>query len=245
MKIVVGINLSGNHNTRHNYENKNRTRHNALSHTSGNMVHLGFERDTGSGRLPYSGTDVYDISAIIRVRHTTIVLPPVLAYNPIYLVIGKIDRTYQQHLLLQTGLIIFVLSGLFYILSTEMWQLIAVSALLGIGSGLIVPLSTGLISRYFTGKYRTRQFGLSSAITNITLVSATLLTGYLAGIDWHLPFVVYFFPIVAFVFSFYLKKTLSRRLPSERTIPENQCKTPHRPYGILRAGNLSGCHHQF
>ena len=103
MKIVVGINLSGNHNTRHNYENKNRTRHNALSHTSGNMVHLGFERDTGSGRLPYSGTDVYDISAIIRVRHTTIVLPPVLAYNPIYLVIGKIDRTYQQHLFAANG----------------------------------------------------------------------------------------------------------------------------------------------
>ena len=102
MKIVVGINLSGNHNTRYN-ENKNRTRHNAISHTFGNMVYLGFERDTGSGRLPYSGTDVYDISAIIRVRHTAIVLTPVLAYNPVYLVIGKIDRTYQQYFFTANG----------------------------------------------------------------------------------------------------------------------------------------------
>ena len=131
---------------------------------------------------------------------------PSLLTIPFILLSGKLTEHINNIFLLQSGLIIFVLSGLFYILSTEMWQLIAVSALLGIGSGLIVPLSTGLISRYFTGKYRTRQFGLSSAITNITLVSATLLTGYLAGIDWHLPFVVYFFPIVAFVFSFYLKK---------------------------------------
>lgn len=69
-----------------------------------------------------------------------------------------------------------------------MWQLIAVSAMLGMGSGLIVPLSTGLISRYFVGSYRTKQFGYSSAITNITLVLATTLTGYLAEVNWHLPF---------------------------------------------------------
>lgn len=77
---------------------------------------------------------------------------------------------------------IFALSGILYLLSNKMWQLIAVSALMGIGSGLIVPLSTGLISRFFIGKYRTKQFGLSSAITNVTLVLATILTGYLAEV---------------------------------------------------------------
>ena len=48
---------------------------------------------------------------------------------------------------------IFALSGILYLLSNKMWQLIAVSALMGIGSGLIVPLSTGLISRFFIGKF--------------------------------------------------------------------------------------------
>ena len=80
---------------------------------------------------------------------------------------------------------------------------------MGIGSGLIVPLSTGLISRFFTGTYRTKQFGLSSAITNITLVLATVLTGYLAEVNWHLPFVVYLFPLISIVLSFYLKKNIS------------------------------------
>lgn len=90
-------------------------------------------------------------------------------------------------LLLQIGLAIFGVSGILYLLSNKMWQLIAISAMLGIGSGLIVPLSTGLISRYFVGAYRTKQFGYSSAITNITLVLATTLTGYLAEVNWHLP----------------------------------------------------------
>lgn len=91
-------------------------------------------------------------------------------------------------LLLQIGLALFGASGILYLLSDKMWQLIAVSAMLGMGSGLIVPLSTGLISRYFVGSYRTKQFGYSSAITNITLVLATTLTGYLAEVNWHLPF---------------------------------------------------------
>ena len=86
-----------------------------------------------------------------------------------------------------------------------MWQLIVVSALLGIGSGLIIPLSTGLVSRYFVGTYRVKQFGLSSAITNFTLVIATAVTGYLAEVSWHLPFLVYLLPLVSILLVGHLK----------------------------------------
>ena len=108
-------------------------------------------------------------------------------------------------LLLQIGLALFGASGILYLLSDKMWQLIAVSAMLGMGSGLIVPLSTGLISRYFTGTYRVKQFGYSSAITNVTLVVATAVTGYLAEVNWHLPFLVYLLPLVAIILTIHLK----------------------------------------
>ena len=87
-----------------------------------------------------------------------------------------------------------------------MWQLIVVSALLGIGSGLIIPLSTGLVSRYFVGTYRVKQFGLSSAITNFTLVIATAVTGYLAEVSWHLPFLVYLLPLISILLVGHLKE---------------------------------------
>lgn len=129
---------------------------------------------------------------------------PSLLVIPFILLSGKLTERVNNLLLLRTGLWIFLLSGVLYLLSDRMGQLIAVSALLGVGSGLIVPLSTGLVSRYFTGKYRTRQFGYSSAVTNLTLVLATALTGYLAEISWHLPFVVYLFPAVSLLLSCFL-----------------------------------------
>lgn len=134
---------------------------------------------------------------------------PSLLIIPFIILSGKLTEKVNNIFLLQVGLVIFSLSGILYLVSTKMWQLIAVSALLGVGSGLIVPLSTGLISRFFTGTYRTKQFGLSSAITNVTLVLATVLTGYLAEVNWHLPFVVYLFPLISIVLSFYLKKNIS------------------------------------
>ncbi|SEF52711.1 MFS transporter [Parabacteroides chinchillae] len=152
---------------------------------------------------------------------------PSLLIIPFIILAGKLNEKVNTIWLLQSGLIIFALSGVLYLLSDKMWQLIAVSALMGIGSGLIVPLSTGLISKFFIGAYRTKQFGLSSAITNVTLVIATIVTGYLAEINWHLPFAVYLLPIVSIVLSFYLKNNMDKVEPatvSEKTtaIPSGQ-----------------------
>lgn len=133
---------------------------------------------------------------------------PSLLIIPFILLAGKLTEKVDFIRLLQIGLGIFALSGVLYLLAGEMWQLIAISAMLGVGSGMIVPLSTGLISKYFRGTYRVKQFGLSSAITNLTLVMATVVTGYLAEINWHLPFVVYLLPILSLVLSIYLKRSM-------------------------------------
>ena len=134
---------------------------------------------------------------------------PSLLIIPFVLLAGKLAEKRDFVRLLKVGLWMFAASGVLYLFSDKMWQLMVVSALLGIGSGLIIPLSTGLVSRYFTGEYRVKQFGYSSAITNITLVLATTLTGYLAEVNWHLPFLVYLFPFVSVFLTRYLKKDLS------------------------------------
>ena len=131
---------------------------------------------------------------------------PSLLIIPFVLLAGKLAEKRDFIRLLRVGLWLFAASGVLYLFSSRMWQLMAVSALLGIGAGLIIPLSTGLISRYFTGEYRVRQFGYSSAITNITLVVATAVTGYLAEVHWRLPFAVYLLPLISLVLSAYLKK---------------------------------------
>lgn len=122
---------------------------------------------------------------------------PSLLIIPFILLGGKLTEKIALVRVLKVGLWLFAVSGILYLLSGKMWQLIVVSALLGIGAGLIIPLSTGLVSNYFVGPYRVKQFGLSSAITNMTLVIATAVTGYLAEVSWHLPFLVYLLPLVS------------------------------------------------
>ncbi len=108
---------------------------------------------------------------------------PSLLIIPFVLLAGKLAEKRDFVRLLKAGLWMFATSGVLYLFSDKMWQLMVVSALLGIGSGVIIPLSTGLVSRYFTGEYRVKQFGYSSAITNVTLVVATAVTGYLAEVS--------------------------------------------------------------
>lgn len=131
---------------------------------------------------------------------------PSLLIIPFIILSGKLTEKINNIYLLFIGLSIFSGCGILYLLSTQMWQLILVSALLGIGAGLIIPLSTGLISMFFTGEYRVKQFGLSSSISNLTLVAMTSLTGYLAEIRWNLPFAVYLFPIISIILTFFVKR---------------------------------------
>ena len=131
---------------------------------------------------------------------------PSLLIIPFILLGGKLTEKVDYVRVLKVGLWLFAASGILYLISNRMWQLIVVSALLGIGSGLIIPLSTGLVSRYFVGIYRVKQYGLRSAITNFTLVIATAVTGYLAEVSWHLPFLVYHLPLISILLVGHLKE---------------------------------------
>ena len=163
---------------------------------------------------------------------------PSLLIIPFILLGGKLTEKVDFVRILKIGLWLFAASGILYLISNKMWQLIVVSALLGIGSGLIIPLSTGLISKYFVGTYRVKQFGLSSAITNFTLVIATAVTGYLAELSWHLPFLVYLLPLISILLVGHLKESRSDATvepSSQSTAPSEQtaaADTGGSKYGI-------------
>lgn len=122
---------------------------------------------------------------------------PSLLIIPFILLAGRMSSAIGYVRLLYWGLLLFLLSGILYFMCDTIAELILVSALLGVGAGIITPLSTSLVSRFFVGKYRTIQFGYSSAINNLSLVAATAITGYLAEVEWRLPFLVYLLPIVS------------------------------------------------
>lgn len=140
---------------------------------------------------------------------------PSLLIIPFVLLTGKLSVGKDKLKILIAGLSIFFLSGVACIFATSMLWLIVISCVLGIGAGMVIPLSTGLIVDYFTGDYRVKQLGLSSSINNLTLVLATIVTGYLANVDWHLPFLVYTLPGISLALSFFLRRRPSVPEPKE------------------------------
>lgn len=137
---------------------------------------------------------------------------PSLLIIPFVLLSGRLSVGRDKLKLLIVGLTIFFLSGVACLFARNMGWLIVISCVLGIGAGMVIPLSTGLVVDYFTGNYRVRQLGYSSAINNLTLVMATVVTGYLADVNWHLPFLVYTLPGISLALAFFLRR--------ERSLPE-------------------------
>ena len=122
---------------------------------------------------------------------------PSLLIIPFVLLSGWISSRGESLKLLAVGLAIFFASGMICVFAKDIRLLIVASCIMGIGAGITVPYSTGLIVKYFTGDSRVRQLGISSAVNNLSLVVATAVVGWIATRDWHLAFMVYLLPAIS------------------------------------------------
>lgn len=121
---------------------------------------------------------------------------PNLLIIPSLLLAGRLSLSHHKITVITVALIVYSLCGVAYLFSKSMVELIVVSCILGVGAGILIPFSTGLLADTFAGPERMRQMGYQSAISNLTLVVATYAVGLLSHGNWHLPFVVYLIPLV-------------------------------------------------
>ncbi len=126
---------------------------------------------------------------------------------PFILLAGRLSLRINKKRILIIGLSIFFGCSVIYPFSNSLWLLLLVSALLGVGAGMVIPFSTGLIADNFTKRYRTRQLGIASASTNLSLVFATFLAGGLASLHWRYAFLVYCLSGISLLFAFKLNST--------------------------------------
>ena len=148
-----------------------------------------------------------------------------LVVIPFILLSGRLSINRDRKTILIIGLGLFLLSSILYLRVDSIESLLWISVLLGVGAGMIIPLSKGLIAIYFSGEQRQRQLGISSGVTNTSLVVATIITGELADIDWHWAFLVYMFSLISLVLVFALKPNREPQLPNE-TLNRLKSETP-------------------
>ena len=140
---------------------------------------------------------------------------PSLLIIPFVLLSGWLSTRGESLKLLAVGLAIFFVSGIVCIFAKDIRLLIVAGCVMGIGAGIAVPYSTGLVVRYFTGDSRVRQLGISSAVNNLSLVVATAVVGWIATRDWHLAFTVYLLPAVSLLLLLALRSAKPAPEPEE------------------------------
>lgn len=89
------------------------------------------------------------------------------------------------------GLVLYVVSGTGAFFPEDISAILILRALLGVSVGMIMPLSTGLLSYYFPPEDQSRLMGLCAAMNQIGGVIATLIAGVLAKVGWNYAFLVY------------------------------------------------------
>ena len=132
---------------------------------------------------------------------------PNLLIIPFVLFSGKLSESRDKVRIVVIGLAIYLAAGVLYFFADSMASLIAVSCLLGCGCGLVIPLAAGLIADTFVGKYRMQQLGIKSGISNMALVLATFLVGWLNRGNWHQPFLVYLIPAIPLALMVFLRNS--------------------------------------
>lgn len=125
---------------------------------------------------------------------------------PFVLLSGKLSLAKHKIPIIVSGLILYSCCAVAYLFANSMLYLIIISCLLGCGAGLLIPFAAGLVADTFQGKYRMKQMGWKSGISNSAVVIATFVVGWLIeSSNWHLPFVVYLVALIPLFFSFWLK----------------------------------------
>ena len=112
---------------------------------------------------------------------------------------GRLAEKFGARTLVITGLLLYTAGGCAAGLFDSIGLVLAMRALVGIGVGIIMPLSTGLLSYYFPPERQERLMGWSSAMNQMGGVAATLISGLLANISWRLSFLVYLMGLISIV----------------------------------------------
>jgi MFS family permease len=90
-----------------------------------------------------------------------------------------------------SGLFLYIIGGCGAGFVNNIYLLLAFRSILGIGVGLIMPLSTGLFAYFFDKNEQSKLMGYSSAMNNLGGIMATMLSGYLVSLNWRYSFAIY------------------------------------------------------
>src|SRR5262245_28443117 len=112
-----------------------------------------------------------------------------LAFAAIMLPAGLAGDRFGRKRLLLAGLAAFLGASVWCALSTSVGELIAARAVMGLGAGIVLPLSLAVVSAAFSDVERTKAVGITIAVVAAGLPLGPVLGGVLLQhFSWHSVF---------------------------------------------------------
>ena len=102
-----------------------------------------------------------------------------------------VGRRIRFRTLTAIGLVVTFLGGVLPVFAENVGEILIGRAVLGVGTGLIAPITSTLVLYLFSGDDVPKQLGRNAMSTNIGAVIFQLLGGYLCNYSWRMPFLAY------------------------------------------------------
>jgi MFS family permease len=119
---------------------------------------------------------------------------------------GMIIDKFGRLKLLGISLILYAVGGSSGYWLDNIYYILVGRALLGISVGISMTIVTTLIADYYQGQSRQKFAGIQIAVMSLGGIVFITLGGILADISWRVPFLLYFFSLVALPFVYLFLK---------------------------------------
>jgi MFS family permease len=158
---------------------------------------------------------------------------PSLFIIPFTFISSYLTKKIAKKTIVLIGISFYVVGGAGGGLAASIEWLLVCRAVLGIGVGFLMPISTSLVSDFFDGRERTAVMGQVSASNNLGGIILFLSSGMLAAISWRVTFSVY---LVALLVALIVVWFLPKRSPETIPIGTSLAPLPKKVY--LLGGGL-------
>lgn len=149
------------------------------------------------------------------------------------LIFPKLAQKFNTKVLAIFGLILYIIGGALGAVANSYALLLVFRAILGIGVGIIMPLSTGLIGYYFSDKEHAKLMGYSSVANNIGSIVCTGVSGSVLSINFKYAFLVYLLAVIPLLFTIFDLK--GEKFANEKRKFSKEVATSGIPYYISAA----------
>ena len=141
---------------------------------------------------------------------------PALVQGIVALCYGKISVMFKKRSLLFFGLACFIIGGVGPFFLNNLYAILAMRGLVGVGAGICFPMSLNLISDFFEGTEKDNLMGYSSAIGGLSGIIFQSLGGILtATYGWHYCFLTYLLILVIVVIAYFWLPEPEKKISGE------------------------------